>query len=178
MRAPSVPATQCGGHGRQQVLRELFAQGGFHPAVGSGGWLASDAPPNEFLASVMPVVGAGWQSGKFLYVDTDLKIDLPEARVVLDREQIADLGLDGTIAPPGPITFDVPTIDSPIAAATGWGPSCWRSAADTARSRAADRGQSPATASVTPTSGICGLAIALIRSIAAWCSMATDGIFA
>jgi multidrug efflux pump len=40
------------------------------------------------------VLGAGWQSGKFLYVDTDLKIDLPEARVVLDRERIADLGLD------------------------------------------------------------------------------------
>jgi len=40
------------------------------------------------------VVGAGWQSGKFLYVDTDLKIDRPEARVVLDREQLADLGLD------------------------------------------------------------------------------------
>ena len=40
------------------------------------------------------VVGAGWQSGKFLYVDTDLKIDLPEARVVIDREQVADLGLD------------------------------------------------------------------------------------
>src|SRR5687767_15833034 len=56
--------------------------------------LASDAAPNEFLASVMPVVGAGWQSGKFLYVDTDLKIDLPEARVVIDREQVADLGLD------------------------------------------------------------------------------------
>ena len=30
----------------------------------------------------------------FLYVDTDLKIDLPEARVVLDRERLADLGLD------------------------------------------------------------------------------------
>jgi multidrug efflux pump len=56
--------------------------------------LASDAPPREFLASVMPIVGAGWQSGKFLYVDTDLKIDLPEARVVIDREQVADLGLD------------------------------------------------------------------------------------
>ena len=42
----------------------------------------------------MPVVGAGWQSGKFLYVDTDLKIDLPEARVVIDRDQVADLGLD------------------------------------------------------------------------------------
>jgi multidrug efflux pump len=56
--------------------------------------LASDAPPREFLASVLPVVSAGWQSGKFLYVDTDLKIDLPEARVVIDREQVADLGLD------------------------------------------------------------------------------------
>jgi multidrug efflux pump len=40
------------------------------------------------------VLEAGWKSGKFLYVDTDLKIDLPEARVVLDREKIADLGLD------------------------------------------------------------------------------------
>ncbi len=30
----------------------------------------------------------------FLYVDTDLKIDLPEARVVLDRERLADLGFD------------------------------------------------------------------------------------
>jgi multidrug efflux pump len=39
-------------------------------------------------------VGAGWQSGQFLYVDSDLKIDLPQAQVVLDRERIADLGLD------------------------------------------------------------------------------------
>jgi multidrug efflux pump len=46
------------------------------------------------LQTVGAVVGAGWQSGKFLYVDTDLKIDLPQARVVIDREQIADLGLD------------------------------------------------------------------------------------
>jgi multidrug efflux pump len=46
------------------------------------------------LQTVGAVLGAGWQSGKFLYVDTDLKIDLPEARVVLDRERLADLGLD------------------------------------------------------------------------------------
>ena len=38
------------------------------------------------LETVGQVVGAGWQSGKFLYVDTDLKIDLPEARVV-DRSR-------------------------------------------------------------------------------------------
>jgi len=56
--------------------------------------LQSEAPVEQMLETVYGVVGAGWQSGKFLYVDTDLKIDLPEARVVLDREQIADLGLD------------------------------------------------------------------------------------
>ncbi len=56
--------------------------------------LQSEAPPEQLLETVGQVVGAGWQSGKFLYVDTDLKIDLPEARVVIDREQVADLGLD------------------------------------------------------------------------------------
>jgi multidrug efflux pump len=54
----------------------------------------SDASIEELLASAGAIVGAGWQSGKFLYVDTDLKIDLPQAQVVLDRERIADLGLD------------------------------------------------------------------------------------
>src|SRR5688500_11286253 len=56
--------------------------------------LQSDAPPEQMLETAGAIVGAGWQSGKFLYVDTDLKIDLPEARVVIDREQVADLGLD------------------------------------------------------------------------------------
>ena len=56
--------------------------------------LQSELPPEQMLETVGKVVGAGWASGKFLYVDTDLKIDLPEARVVIDREQVADLGLD------------------------------------------------------------------------------------
>jgi len=56
--------------------------------------LQSDAPPEQMLETAAAVLDAGWQSGKFLYVDTDLKIDLPEARVVLDRERVADLGLD------------------------------------------------------------------------------------
>lgn len=54
----------------------------------------SDGSIEELLQATQTVVDAGWRSGKFLYVDTDLKIDLPEARVVLDRERIADLGLD------------------------------------------------------------------------------------
>src|SRR4029079_12856196 len=56
--------------------------------------LQSDGPPEQLMETVGQVVGAGWQSGKFLYVDTDLKIDLPQARVVIDREKVADLGLD------------------------------------------------------------------------------------
>ncbi len=56
--------------------------------------LLSDAPLEEMQALAQQVVNAGQQSGKFLYVDSDLKIDLPEARVVLDREKVADLGLD------------------------------------------------------------------------------------
>ncbi|MBH0186197.1 MAG: efflux RND transporter permease subunit [Nitrospira sp.] len=56
--------------------------------------LQSDMPAEQMLEIVWTVLGAGWQSGKFLYVDTDLKIDLPQARVVLDRERLADLGFD------------------------------------------------------------------------------------
>lgn len=56
--------------------------------------LESDLPAEQLLGTVGAVLGAGWRSGKFLYVDTDLKIDLPEARVILDRERLADLGFD------------------------------------------------------------------------------------
>ncbi len=56
--------------------------------------LQTDGTHEQLLETVGAVVGAGWQSGKFLYVDTDLKIDQPEARVVIDRELVADLGLD------------------------------------------------------------------------------------
>jgi multidrug efflux pump len=56
--------------------------------------LQSEVPAEQMLETTGAVLGAGWQSGKFLYVDTDLKIDLPEARVLLDRERLADLGLD------------------------------------------------------------------------------------
>lgn len=56
--------------------------------------LQSDASAEQLLASAQAVILAGWQSGKFLYVDCDLKIDLPQARVVIDREQLSNLGLD------------------------------------------------------------------------------------
>jgi multidrug efflux pump len=54
----------------------------------------SDGALEQLLETTQAVLTAGMQSGKFMYVDTDLKIDLPQARVVLDRERLADLGLD------------------------------------------------------------------------------------
>jgi multidrug efflux pump len=56
--------------------------------------LQSSAPVEDLLAAAMAVVDAGRNSGMFLYADTDLKIDRPEARVRIDRERVADLGMD------------------------------------------------------------------------------------
>jgi len=56
--------------------------------------LQSSGPVEELLEQAMAVFGAGWASQKFLYVDTDLKIDRPQARVLVDRERVADLGMD------------------------------------------------------------------------------------
>ncbi len=65
------------------------------PASTTSSWCCRARRRREqMLETAGAVLQAGWQSGKFLYVDTDLKIDLPEARVVLDRQRIADLGLD------------------------------------------------------------------------------------
>jgi multidrug efflux pump len=56
--------------------------------------LQSDRPAEQMLETAKAVVNAGWKSGMFLYADTDLKIDMQQARVVIDRDQLADLGLD------------------------------------------------------------------------------------
>lgn len=46
------------------------------------------------LPFVFQLVGAAFESGKFLYADSELKIDLPQARINIDKQKIADLGLD------------------------------------------------------------------------------------
>ncbi len=56
--------------------------------------IKSDEPVEELVNRASEIVVAGQQAGLFMYVDTDLKIDLPQARVVIDRQQIADMGLD------------------------------------------------------------------------------------
>jgi len=56
--------------------------------------LLSDGSVEAMLETAQALIQAGMQSGKFLYVDTDLKIDRPQVRVAIDREMVADLGLD------------------------------------------------------------------------------------
>ncbi|MFN0133672.1 MAG: efflux RND transporter permease subunit [Phycisphaerales bacterium] len=53
---------------------------------------AEEAPQMEQW--INQIIGAGYASGKFVYVDSDLKIDLPQTRIEIDRKRVADLGLD------------------------------------------------------------------------------------
>ena len=39
------------------------------------------------------LVGAAFQSGKFIFADTDIKFDLPQSRIILDRDKISSMGL-------------------------------------------------------------------------------------
>jgi multidrug efflux pump len=54
--------------------------------------LSSD-DPKQMQAYAQQLVGAAFASQRFMFADTDLKVDLPQARFVLDRERIADLGM-------------------------------------------------------------------------------------
>jgi multidrug efflux pump len=54
----------------------------------------SSDPYEEMMSYANQMVAAANASQKFLFASTDLKLDLPQARFVLDRERIADLGLD------------------------------------------------------------------------------------
>lgn len=56
--------------------------------------VTSSDPPERMAELVGPLVGAAFGSGKFLFADTDLHIDLPQTRIVIDRERVADMGLD------------------------------------------------------------------------------------
>ncbi len=48
----------------------------------------------DMLPYAQQLVAAARSSGLFLFADTDLRIDLPEGRFRLDRDRVADLGMD------------------------------------------------------------------------------------
>lgn len=53
---------------------------------------ANDSYEN-MLGYVQQIINKAYQSGSFMFVDTDLKIDLAQSQLVIDKAIIADLGL-------------------------------------------------------------------------------------
>ena len=54
----------------------------------------SQHPPQEMLPYSVEMVNAAYKSGVFMFADSDLQVDLPQARFKLNRDRIADLGMD------------------------------------------------------------------------------------
>jgi multidrug efflux pump len=50
--------------------------------------------PEQMKAYADKMIADAYASGRFMFVDTDLKIDQPQVRLILDRERIADFGMD------------------------------------------------------------------------------------
>lgn len=55
--------------------------------------ISSTAEPSQIVGFAQQLVGRAFQSGSFMFADTDLKFDLPQSEVVLDREKISAMGL-------------------------------------------------------------------------------------
>ena len=56
--------------------------------------ISSTAEPSEIVEFAQKIVMAAFASQKFMFADTDLKFDLPQSEIVLDRDKIATLGMD------------------------------------------------------------------------------------
>jgi multidrug efflux pump len=70
------------------------------PALpGSGGFpvdlvIASTRDPQELVPFANQLVGKAFQSGLFMFADSDLKFDQPQTEVVFDRDKVRSLGVD------------------------------------------------------------------------------------
>jgi multidrug efflux pump len=56
--------------------------------------ISSTAEPREIYEFAQELVQAAMKSGKFVFADTDLKYDLPEANIVFDRDKVGAMGLN------------------------------------------------------------------------------------
>jgi multidrug efflux pump len=70
------------------------------PALPGGGdfpvdfVVASTAEPQQLADFANQLVGKAFQSGLFMYADSDLKFDQPQAEVVFDRDKLRSQGVD------------------------------------------------------------------------------------
>jgi multidrug efflux pump len=56
--------------------------------------IASTAEPQQLVEFGNQLVGKAYQSGLFMYADTDLKFDQPQAEVVFNRDKVRSEGID------------------------------------------------------------------------------------
>jgi multidrug efflux pump len=56
--------------------------------------IVSTAEPQQLAELANALVGKAMKSGKFMFADTDLKFDQPQARVVFDRDKLRAQGVD------------------------------------------------------------------------------------
>jgi len=56
--------------------------------------IASTAEPKEIVEFAQKLVAKAFESGIFMYADTDLKFDQPQTEIVFDRDKVASQGLD------------------------------------------------------------------------------------
>ncbi|HWW62844.1 MAG TPA: efflux RND transporter permease subunit, partial [Thermoanaerobaculia bacterium] len=56
--------------------------------------IISTAEPERLAQFADQIVGKTYTSGKFMFADTDLKFDQPEAQVVFDRDKLRSAGVD------------------------------------------------------------------------------------
>jgi multidrug efflux pump len=55
--------------------------------------ISSTAEHKDIVSYANQLVGAAFQSGKFMFADTDLKFDLPQAEIDIDRDKANAMGL-------------------------------------------------------------------------------------
>ncbi|MFL6246791.1 MAG: efflux RND transporter permease subunit [Thermoanaerobaculia bacterium] len=56
--------------------------------------ILSTAEPERLAELAQQLVGKAFQSGKFMFADTDLKFDQPQAKVVFNRDKLRSQGVD------------------------------------------------------------------------------------
>ncbi|MCH8542138.1 MAG: efflux RND transporter permease subunit [Alcanivorax sp.] len=69
------------------------------PSGGGGGFpvefvIGTTQPIAAASELVQQIVGKGFESGKFIFLNTDLKIDKPRSEIVIDRDKAAAMGID------------------------------------------------------------------------------------
>lgn len=82
------------------AIREVSAFPSLPPPLPNAGQFAvelmitSSEDAERMAIHAGELIGAAMGSGMFLYADSDLKLDLPQTKLMIDKKRVADLGLD------------------------------------------------------------------------------------